>query len=189
MRMAAYTRQLSQIIKQRNLLLVGLGISIMLNILISGLAYKLSDRYKIVITPPVLEESFWIENRKVSSSYLQQMADYFCRLLLDTTAASAHARKEVVLSLVDNASYAQFQHLLIDEEDQIKKNNFITLFSPTQYQIDIDHLIVEVTGDLAIFQGKQEVKNNRKTYKIQFSFSGKTGKLLIKGFEDVSKKN
>ncbi len=187
MKLAAYTFQLSQTRRQRDLLLIGIIISMVLNMGLTGLSYKLSDQYRIVITPPVIDESFWIENRKVSSSYLQQMADYFSRLLLNTTAVSANNRREAVLSLVDNTSYASFQHLLLDEEEQIKKNNFITMFTPAQFNVDVERLTVEVIGELSIFQGKQQVKNNHKTYKLKFSFSGKSGKLLVKGFEDVTK--
>jgi type IV conjugative transfer system protein TraE len=116
------------------------------------------------------------------------MADYFSRLLLNTTGSSASARREAVLGLVDAEAYSSFQHLLLDEEEKIKKNNFITLFNPVQYDIDADKLQVNIIGDLRVFQGKEQVKESRKSYHLQYAFSGKTGKLLVKEFKDVTEK-
>lgn len=186
MNISTYKIKFNQIHKQRNQLLVLISVSSILNIMLVGLSYKLSDQKHIIVTPPLLEEAFWIENKNVSSSYLRQMADYFCRLILNTTSAAANARREAVLTLVDNHSYAAFQQLLVGEEEKIKSNNFITIFNPTQYVVDVKQLKVDVVGDLKIYQGKEEVKESRKTYRIQFSFSGKTGKLLVKEFKDVT---
>ncbi len=186
MRMEVYGQKYAEVRKHRNQLVIVIAVSALLNVILSALSFRLSNQYHIIITPPVIEEAFWIENRKVSSSYLQQMADYFSRLMLNATAVGSSVRTDAVLSLVDNLSYANFQHLLIEEEAKIKKDNFITIFNPIQYEVDVNQLAVKVVGDLSIFQGKEQVKESRKTYKIQFGFAGKAGKLLVKGFEDVT---
>lgn len=188
MNLSTYSVRYNQIFRQRNQLIVLLVASIGLNFILGGLSHRLAGREHIVITPPLVEEAFWIENKNVSSSYLRQMADYFSRLLLNTTGSSANARREAVLGLVESQSYSNFQHLLIDEEEKIKKNNFITLFNPVQYDIDSEKLQVRVIGDLRVFQGKEQVKESRKTYQVQYVFSGKTGKLLVSEFKDVTEK-
>jgi type IV conjugative transfer system protein TraE len=186
MKLETYTSKLSEVLKQRNQFAIGVMLSMLLNLGLLGLSFKLSSNKHIIVTPPVLDEAFWIENKKVSSSYLRLMADYFSRLLLNTSSVSLNARREAVLSLVDIKSLSTFQHLLLEEEDAIRNGNFITIFNPTQYDVDINHLTVDIIGDLSIFQGKQEIRNHKKIYKIQFTFSGPSGKMLIKGFEDVT---
>lgn len=186
MKLDIYTSKLSNILKQRNQLIVGIFLSMILNLGTIGLAFKLSSQKHIIVTPPVLDEGFWIENKNVSSSYLRLMADYFSRLLLNTSSVSLESRREAVLKLVDIKSLGSFQHLLLEEDDEIRNGNFITIFNPSQYDIDVKHLAVNVIGDLSIFQGKQQIRNHKKSYKIEFIFSSPSGKLLIKSFEDVT---
>lgn len=185
MKASTYTQQLAKVLWQRKQLFIGLGGSLVLNLGLMGLSYQLAHRYHIVVTPPLLEEAFWIEHRQVSSSYLQQMADYFCRLMLNATPASAALRRQAVLSLVDTASYGTFQQLLLEEETKLQQNNVVTTFNPIQVDVDVTHLIVKMSGELSLFQGKQQVRSSRKTYQIKFTFSGKTGKLLVRGMNEV----
>jgi type IV conjugative transfer system protein TraE len=186
MKYANYTSKLGRAIRERNVFLCMVGALFVGNIFQTGLCYKLYGQNKIIITPPTLNQDFWVEGNKVSHSYLQQMGDYFSRLMLNVTTASLEAREAAVLSMATENAYGNLKALLSDEADTLKKHGFTTTFNPIEYEVDVNNLSVKIKGELVIIQGRHDVKHLKKTYQIMFDNQGRGSKLLVKGFTDVT---
>jgi len=68
-----YKSELAKLIEQRNGYMILAAGLIVLSIILGLLAFHLAGRERIVVTPPVLNKSFWVTNGEVSEEYLSEM--------------------------------------------------------------------------------------------------------------------
>jgi conjugal transfer pilus assembly protein TraE len=65
------------------LLAVLLTGSLLVNAVLAVLALRSSGRERIVLVPPAIHKTFWVESDRVSAEYLQQMAYFLMQLTLN----------------------------------------------------------------------------------------------------------
>ena len=86
-------------------LLVG---SMLVNLVLAVFAVRLSGHERVVVVPPTIHKTFWVESDRVSSEYLEQMGYFLMQLTLNVTPQSVDHQAKVLLQY---AAPAQFQGL------------------------------------------------------------------------------
>ena len=171
-------KKLSSLQVQRNVFL-GLSSSLLaIVILLTVLLFFRNER--IVILPPELKQSFWVEGNRFSPAYLEEQGLYFSHLLLDVSESNILFQGEVLLRYVDPKVYGDFKTKLLEEEKRLKKDNLSVTFAPVDCEVYPENLRVDITGDLNGYVGAKKVTTSRETYRLEFS--NQKGRLFLKKF-------
>ncbi len=174
---------LTQLVHVRNRLGVALGIAAFLLVFLLLIIVLLAgNRERIVVLPDVVTEPFTLTAKKVSSSYLRQMADYYTRLVYSTTPQSVDAQIETLLFHVSPKHIPALKSQLIVYADAIKQKNIMSTFYPREFTIDTDNLTIDVVGDFVLLLGSEQL-HHTKVFKLQFLYE--QGRLWIKQMEEV----
>jgi conjugal transfer pilus assembly protein TraE len=166
---------------QRNVL-AGLSVVLLLVVVLQTLLLFFKSE-KIIIHPPELKESYWVEGNRFAPSYLEEMAAYFAHLLLDVNETSFPYQSEIVLRSVDSRAYGTFKTKFLEDLERIKRNNIATHFALSETTINPKNLVVELTGELLGYVAGKKISQARETYKV--TFRAFKGRLFLSGFDLV----
>lgn len=179
MKLSHYKSLIQQLIAQRNglvLITMTLGLS---NMGLVALFALKSER--VILVPPQIQRSFWVEGAQASASYLEEMALFFAHQLLDVTPSSAAYQREIALRYVGSDFYNVLQKRLLAEEERYRKENLSTSFKVCEVGVHPQTMTVKLIGDLMSYVAGQKIKQSRESYLIRFRF--KSGRFWVEAFE------
>lgn len=145
--------------------------------------YSILGAQKVIVTPPHVNESFWVSGEKVSNSYLEQMSGYVAWLMLDVTPGTINWKKDALLSFVEPAEHGKLKIRQEVEAERLKKLNASTYFLLQQLEPDEEAQQVFLTGRLRTYINGQETSVALKRYVAQFVYRG--GRTHLKTFEEA----
>jgi type IV conjugative transfer system protein TraE len=176
-----------RITKQRNLFLM---LTILLAIISCALSIKiLAQEERIIMVPPLTSE-IMISNRKVSSSYLEQMSMVFLNSLLDLSATDVLHKRDIILKYTSNSDLSfskKINEYFADAAEKYKNFDLVTYFTIKNMEIDEGSGEVIAHGILTSRYGKHGFESVPTSYRLSFEFSG--GYLRLKEFKAVVDKN
>lgn len=175
--------RLAQLLEQRNSYLVMLCGLLALCLMLTTLCFYLANREKVIITPPVMDRTFWVTNSEVSPDYLTKMTVFYSGLRFNVTPDSADYQRQLLLRYTDPCFYGEFNDQLVAERDRIIQQHVTTAFYPVATEINAKALTVIITGDLISSVGTTELPPQRVAYQWQYRFNN--GQLLIKQLQEV----
>jgi conjugal transfer pilus assembly protein TraE len=183
MKWTLYQSKLKRVLRHRNLFLrlafAELGI---IGLLILGILYAFTHQ-RIVITPPVVERSFWVGHSDVSAEYLAEMTNFFIGLRFNLSPANAVTQRDILLRYTDPRYHQTMKTLLVKEGDKISKDHISLSFYPVDIKVNPQTLTARVTGDLASTVGNTALPTARLTYQIHYNY--RDGRLLVQSFEEI----
>jgi conjugal transfer pilus assembly protein TraE len=141
---------------------------------------------KVIVTPPIVEQGFWVTNNAVSPTYLTQMTTFFLALRLSVTSSNVDSQYAELLNYVSPSVSGPLQVALQKEAEQIQSEAISSVFYPKDMTADPDHLTVTVDGDLVRYVGEAKLPVKPMTYIVHYEY--RLGRLLILSFEQVEKK-
>lgn len=180
MKFLLYQGRLSHIQVQRNFL-VGLCVLLSLIMLLQTwlLCFK---QERVIISPPELTQSYWVEGNRFSNSYVEEMALFFAHLLLDVTESSLIPQGEVLLRYVIPDSYGAFKSKLLQDHKRLKQQQLSLHFSPQSSKF-VKPLTLDLSGILTSYVAAQKVGQVKETYRIKLI--PKKGRLFLAEFAVV----
>lgn len=182
MKQRFYNLSLQKLLTQRNhVLIVGsiLGIS---NVILCSLLFFSPQR--VVVIPANPAKSFWVDQTRVSSEYLEEMALFFAREILDISPASASYQRDVVLRYTAPVYHNALKKRLTEEETRAREGQISTSFKPVQIKVNAERLEAELTGDLLSYVGGKMASSVRESYRMRFQYL--QGRLLVTQFALMS---
>jgi conjugal transfer pilus assembly protein TraE len=182
MKLSLKQKRVSSFSLQRNAL-AGLS-AVLLTVVVLQTVLLFYRSEKIIIHPPELKESYWVEGNRFAPSYLEEMAAYFAHLLLDVTETSFPYQSEIVLRSVDSQSYGHFKTKFLEDLARIKRTNISTHFQLSESTISPETLSVELTGELLGYVALKKISQERETYRV--TFRAYKGRLFLKSFDLVT---
>ncbi len=183
MQLTHYKSRLQEILAQRNGYLVLAALLALVSLLLTISVCRLIGRERIVITPPVVNQAFWVEARAVSPEYLSQMASFLAQLRLNLTPGNAVYQQETLLRYTDPAYYGDLKNELVSEAEQLEKTHTSLIFYPVEVTVDTQQLTAQMTGNLSATVGNDHLPAQRIHYQLQFRYS--EGRLWLKSFEEM----
>ena len=173
--------RISYLVSQRNIL-AGLS-AVLLGVVLLQSIFLFFRHERIIVSPPELHQSYWVEGDRFSESYLEEMALYFTHLLLDVTESNIMPQGEILLRYILPDSYGHFKAKIIQDEKKLKKEQLSLHFLAQDIHVFPSTLTAEVGGDLISYVGSQRVSSVRETYRIVFK--QKLGRLFLESFQMV----
>ena len=115
------------------LLLVG---SMLANVTLAAFAMHMAGRERVVVVPPSINKTFWVESERVSAEYLEQMAYFLLQLTLNVTPQSIDHQSRVLLQYAAPASYGELRSVLATAAERVKRDGASTVFSAQDLAVD-----------------------------------------------------
>jgi len=164
---------------QRNILLLFSAVLAFSSSLLAVLLFFKTERTIIV---PTSGSSFWVEEQRVSSEYLEKMGMYLSDLLFNRSPADVNKKNQTILEYVHPSSYHEIKKLLRREQEAIEKGNQSFFFRIERTFVDMEQNAFIAEGEFIVFVGKNGeapfcAQNERKKY--VFHFACLNGKLLL----------
>ena len=180
MKLNLFKKRLSHLNVQRNALM-GLSAILLLVVLLQSVLLFFKNE-RVIISPPELNQSYWIEGNRFSRSYLEEMALLFTHLLLDVTEESVIPQGEVLLRYVNPEYYGDFKAKLLNDEKCLKKQQLSLHFNPRNFGFP-EPLVIDVQGFLTSYVASQKVSQAQETYRLRFSHT--KGRLFLDSFQVI----
>ena len=83
---------------------------------------RFPDPERIVLVPPSINKTFWVESERVSAEYLQQMAYFLMQLTLDVTPHSVDHQSGVLMQYAAPASYGELRATMAATAERLKRD-------------------------------------------------------------------
>jgi conjugal transfer pilus assembly protein TraE len=184
MRLSLKRSQIDKLVGQRNgYMMLALGNSIISIFLIITI-FLLIGRERIIVTPPVIEKSFWISGTRVSAEYLSEMTTFFANLRFNITPSNSNYQRDILLRYTDPQYYNILKSKLIKESDRIAEQHITMAFFPISIKVDIKNLKAIIEGDLKTFVGDVTLPVKRINYTITYRYDA--SRLLVTSFTEVN---
>ncbi len=180
MKFTLYQKRLTYLHVQRNII-AGLALIFLIIILLQTLLLFFKKE-RVIVSPPELKQSYWIEGDRFSNSYLEEMALFFSHLMLDVTEANILQQGDILLRYVLPESYGEFKAKLFQDEKRLKSQQLSLQFTPITIEF-VAPLTMDVNGFLANYIGAKKVSQFQETYRV--TFSHKKGRLFLRSFQII----
>ena len=164
----------------QNFTILGL---LVLSLVLAGTAFSLVGRERIIVVPPTVSKSFWLDSEKVSGDYLDQMAIFLMHLILNVSPRSIDFQSKTLLQYAAPEAYAELKTAMAATGERLKRDNAVTIFQPVGLTIDEAGMRVAMNGTLATYIGDKRVSEVGKSYLVEFRYAG--GKLYLSGFKET----
>jgi conjugal transfer pilus assembly protein TraE len=171
--------------RRASLLLAGLLVASMLSTLVLAvLLASLAGRERVVVVPPTVQKTFWIEAERASPEYLEQMAYFLAQLVLNVTPQSAEAQSRILLNYAAPSAYGELRTAMAANAERVKRDGSSTVFSPQDLIVDETRQRVGLRGLLTTFISDRRVSEVAKGYVIELQFAA--GRIVLKTFRESS---
>ena len=161
-------------------LLVG---SMLVNLVLAVCTAQLAGHQRIVIVPPTIHKTFWVESDRVSGEYLEQMGYFLMQLTLNVTPQSVDHQAKMLLQYAAPASFGELRTALLAAAERLKRDGASTVFSAQDLVVDERALKVGVRGQLTTFISDRRVSEVSKAYAIELQYAG--GRMFLKAFRET----
>ena len=162
-------------------LLVG---SMLVNVILAIFAARLSGHERVVVVPPAIHKTFWVDADRVSPEYLEQMGYYLIQLTLNVTPQSVDYQSKVLLQYAAPAAFGELRTALLAAAERLKRDGAATVFSAQDLSVDERALKVGVRGQLTTFISDRRVSDVPKGYAIEFQYTA--GRIFLKSFRETN---
>jgi conjugal transfer pilus assembly protein TraE len=158
--------------------------SMLVNVVLAVFAVRLVGLERVVVVPPTIHKTFWIESDRVSGEYLEQMAYFLLQLTLNVTPVSVDHQSKVLLQYAAPGSFGELRAALLAAAERLKRDGASTVFSAQDLVVDEPGQRVGVRGQLTTFISDRRVSEVAKGYAIELQYAG--GRVFLKAFRETN---
>ncbi len=165
----------------QNAVIAGL---LLVSLILAVCVFSMVGSQRVVIVPPTVSKSFWLDAEKVSADYLDQMALFLSHLILNVSPRSVDYQAKTLLQYAAPDAYAELKTAMDVSGERLKRDNAVTLFQPLNLSIDEPGMRVALTGTLTTYIGDRRVSDRTTAYLIAFRYAG--GRLYLQSFKETA---
>ncbi len=158
--------------------------SMLTNLILAAFAFRMSSHERVVVVPPTVHKTFWVEDERVSAEYLEQMGYFLMQLTLNVTPLSIDHQSKVLLQYAAPAAYGELRTALSSAAERLKRDGAATVFSPRDLIVDERALKVGIRGQLTTFISDRRVSEVAKGYAVEFQYTA--GQIFLKSFRETN---
>ncbi len=145
------------------------------------------NTHRETLVPPVIHQSFWVEDDAVSKQYFIEMGIFLAQLYFDVTPANVDFNRSVLMRYIDPRFYGKMENESGAITARIKADNASTFFSIASVVTDEKHRRVALQGTLHTYIGDNRTSYLEKIYVFEFGNMG--GKILLTGMRETNNAN
>jgi conjugal transfer pilus assembly protein TraE len=166
------------------LLAILLAVSMLATLLLAAHTLRQAGRERVVVVPPSIHKTFWVEAERASPEYLEQMGYFLAQLTLNVTPQSVEHQSRLLLQYAAPASWGDLRTAMAANAERIKRDGASTVFSPQDLQVDEATQRVGLRGLLTTFISDRRVSEVSKGYAIELQYAG--GRIFLKTFRETT---
>jgi conjugal transfer pilus assembly protein TraE len=166
------------------LLAILLATSMLATLLLAAHTLRQAGRERVVVVPPAIHKTFWVEAERTSPEYLEQMGYFLAQLTLNVTPQSVEHQSRLLLQYAAPASWGDLRTAMAANAERIKRDGASTVFSPQDLQVDERTQRVGLRGLLTTFISDRRVSEVSKGYAIELQYAG--GRIFLKTFRETN---
>lgn len=163
-----------------------LAVSVCANLVMAVGVVQADRTHRETIVPAVINKSFWVEDTKVSPSYLEEMGLFVIRNALDATPSSVEFNHKQILKYSSPKVYGALQKQLNSAAARMKELNVSTFFGVTGVQPNEAESSVALHGNLTTMLGDKIINNEAKVYVVVFQMAN--GKIVVNEIRESANK-
>ncbi len=179
METAAHNARLHTVTVWRNLLLVGMGLSLAGNLV---LAVAMLSRERTVVLVPSPAGRVYSLGATVNAAYLEDMARDVTLTLLNVHPGATAYVGDAILKMAHPSFHGAFKRRFDAWMEEVTRRKLSTAFYPTTLTADPKTLTVRITGVLKSFIGEAEVDSETVAYSLAFDYAA--GRLTLASFRE-----
>ncbi len=164
------------------LMLALLSVSVAANLILAIASVRFAHRERVVVVPPAVHRSFWVEADQVSPEYLEQMGYFLLQLCLNVTPQSVEHQSRLLLKYVAASSSGELRASLAAAAQRVKRDGASTIFAAEDFTVDPAQRLLTVRGRLTTFISDRRVSEVQKSYALSFDVDA--GRILLKSFRE-----
>lgn len=142
------------------------------------------DNERVIVVPPEIDKTFWVEKGRVSKDYLEQMTLFITQLQLTVSPVTHDFQTKKILAYVHPSAHGKMQSDMMAAGAALKANNMSTWFHPQQLMTSEKSNRVAIGGKLVTYVGEKETSNKTVMYRAQYTYV--SGRLYLTMFEEVT---
>ncbi len=135
-------------------------------LVVNTIFFRNKDR--IIVVPPKVEKSVWVENDKVSESYLEQMGVFFATFAGNMSPVNAEYNAKVLAEYSNPQASAELKNEIASQGAYFKKNNITQAFFPETVKVDAAKNQVSVSGPAIRYIGSTKVSQENIIMTVRF---------------------
>jgi conjugal transfer pilus assembly protein TraE len=166
------------------LLTVLLAVSMLATLLLAAHTLRQAGRERVVVVPPAIHKTFWVETERASPEYLEQMGYFLAQLTLNVTPQSVEHQSRLLLQYAAPASWGELRTAMAANAERIKRDGASTVFSPQDLQVDEASQRVGLRGLLTTFISDRRVSEVSKGYAIELQYA--SGRIFLKSLRETN---
>jgi conjugal transfer pilus assembly protein TraE len=166
------------------LLAILLAVSMLSTLLLAAYTLHQAGRERVVVVPPAIHKTFWVEAERASPEYLEQMGYFLAQLTLNVTPQSVEHQSRLLLQYAAPASWGELRTAMAANAERIKRDGASTVFSPQDLQVDERTQRVGLRGLLTTFISDRRVSEVSKGYAIELQYAG--GRIFLKTLRETT---
>ena len=183
MKLASLREGLSSTRRATTFLVVLLLGAMLTNLILAVFVIRMAGHERIVVVPPMVHKTFWVEADRVSPEYLEQMGYFLMQLTLNVTPQSVDHQSKVLLTYAAPAAFGELRTALAATAARLKRDGAATVFSAQDITVDERTMKVGVRGQLTTYVSDRRVSEVAKGYAIEFLYSA--GRIYLKAFRET----
>lgn len=153
------------------------------NLILAVFVVRIAGHERIVMVPPAIHKTFWVNADKVSAEYLEQMAYFLVQLTLNVTPHNIDHQSRLLLTYAAPSAYGELRTTLAASAERVKRDGAATVFSAQDISVDERTLKVGVRGQLTTYISDRRVSDAAKGYALEFQSSA--GRIYLKAFRET----
>lgn len=145
------------------------------------------DTHRETLIPPVIHQTFWVDDEVVSKEYLIEMGVFLAQIYFDVSPANVDFNHRTLKRYIDPRFYGRLENEAGAFSSRIKNDNASTFLSISTVTPDEQHNRIALSGLLNTYLGDSKTSSIPKTYIFEFGFVG--GKVLLTGMKETNNAN
>lgn len=145
------------------------------------------DSHRETLVPPVIHQTFWIDEDAVSKEYLIEMGVFLAQIYFDVSPANVDFNHKTLKRYIDPRFYGRLENEAGAFSTRIKADNASTFLAISTVTPDEQHNRIAISGLLNTYLGDSKTSSIPKTYIFEFGFKG--GKVLLTGMKETNNAN
>jgi conjugal transfer pilus assembly protein TraE len=183
MKLARMLESLASTRRASSFLALLLGAAMLTNVVLALIVIRIAGHERIVMVPPTVNKTFWVEAERVSPDYLQQMAYFLMQLTLNVTPQNVDHQSKLLLTYAAPAAFGELRTTLAATSERVKRDGAATVFSAQDLSVDERAMKVGVRGQLTTYISDRRVSDAAKGYVLEFQYTA--GRIYLKAFRET----
>ena len=172
------SKKLERAVFSRNVI-AGIAVALFVSNVLLSIAVICKNQ-KTVLVPASFKKDIVISNSEVSTSYVEEMTNFYLTMILEVTPENIDYRFSQVLKYTAPETYHAISKFLKEEATKYKKYNLSTNFVLEEITVNVDELSVKASGKLSSKFSAEGSAQKQVSYEIKYK--DVRGRLLIKEF-------